>query len=75
MTATLEVIGLRKTFGATVALDDVSLAIPEGSIVGLLGPNGAGKTTLMKVVLGLVKADAGQVRFGSSLGRASARTV
>lgn len=68
----LEIIGLRKTFGSTVALRDVSLVIPEGSIVGLLGPNGAGKTTLMKVVVGLVKADAGEVRLGSPVGRASA---
>jgi ABC-2 type transport system ATP-binding protein len=75
MSDALEVIGLRKTFGSTVALDDVSLKIPEGSIVGLLGPNGAGKTTLMKVVLGLVRADAGRVRFGSDLGRPSKGTI
>lgn len=66
MDTVLEIVGLRKAFGSTVALDDVSLAISEGSIVGLLGPNGAGKTTLMKVVVGLVKADAGQIRLGST---------
>ena len=59
----LEVSGLRKAFGSTLALDDVSLTIPVGSVVGLLGPNGAGKTTLLKVVVGLVHADAGDVRF------------
>lgn len=72
MGAILDIIGLRKTFGSTIALTDVSLAIPEGSIAGLLGPNGAGKTTLMKVVVGLVNADAGEVRFGSPVGRESA---
>lgn len=62
----LEVTGLRKQYGSVVALDDVSLAVSEGSIVGLLGPNGAGKTTLMKVIVGLIKADAGTVRTAGS---------
>lgn len=65
----LDIIGLRKTYGSTVALNDVSLAIPEASIVGLLGPNGAGKTTLMKVMVGLVKPDAGEVRLRGRDGR------
>ena len=50
-----------KSFGKQHVLRDVSLAIGEGEIVGLLGPNGAGKSTLMKIVLGLWKADSGQV--------------
>jgi ABC-2 type transport system ATP-binding protein len=58
--------GLRKRFGsgpdAVTAVDDVSLEIATGSVVGLLGPNGAGKTTLIKSILGMVIPDAGAVR-------------
>jgi ABC-2 type transport system ATP-binding protein len=58
--------GLRKQFGtgpdAVTAVDDVSLEIETGSVVGLLGPNGAGKTTLIKSILGMVLPDAGTVR-------------
>jgi ABC-2 type transport system ATP-binding protein len=49
----IEARGLRKSYGATVALDGVDLKIPEGRIVGLIGPNGAGKSTLLNAVLGL----------------------
>lgn len=45
--------GLRKTFGATVALDSIDLQVNEGRIVGLIGPNGAGKTTALNAILGL----------------------
>jgi len=46
--ALLEVRGLRKQYGAKVAVEDVSLSIPRGSIYGFLGPNGAGKTTTIR---------------------------
>ncbi len=53
--------GLRKTYGRQVAVDDVSFEVGRGEVVGLLGPNGAGKTSVIKVLLGLVHADAGEV--------------
>jgi ABC-2 type transport system ATP-binding protein len=52
--------GLRKRYGARQAVDDVSLEVARGEVVGLLGPNGAGKTTVIKMLLGLVRPDAGE---------------
>ena len=52
---------LRKVYGPKTAVEDVSLAVNSGEIVGLLGPNGAGKTTCFYMVVGLIKADAGQI--------------
>jgi ABC-2 type transport system ATP-binding protein len=57
----IEVSNLRKTYGSTVAVDDVSLEVQRGEIFGLIGPNGAGKTTTMECVEGLRKADRGTV--------------
>jgi ABC-2 type transport system ATP-binding protein len=51
--ACIEARGLRKAFGATIALDGVSLRVEEGRILGLIGPNGAGKTTALNAILGL----------------------
>ncbi|GAB1406570.1 ABC transporter ATP-binding protein [Thermomonas brevis] len=51
--------GLRKAYGADVVLDDVSLDIAPGSVLGLIGRNGAGKTTLIRAMLGLIRSDAG----------------
>jgi ABC-2 type transport system ATP-binding protein len=59
--AALAVEGVSKSYGATRALDRVSLAVSAGQIVGLLGPNGAGKSTAMKVVLGILRAEEGTV--------------
>ncbi|HSG00253.1 MAG TPA: ABC transporter ATP-binding protein [Vicinamibacterales bacterium] len=56
----IEVTGLRKTYGRTVAVDDVSFDVRRGEIFGLIGPNGAGKTTTMECVEGLRKRDAGR---------------
>ncbi|MEO3811486.1 ABC transporter ATP-binding protein [Sphaerisporangium sp. B11E5] len=53
--------GLRKRYRRRTAVDDVSLTVGRGEVVGLLGPNGAGKTTVIKIMLGLVRPDAGDV--------------
>jgi ABC-2 type transport system ATP-binding protein len=59
--AVVEVSGIRKAYGATVAVDDVSFAVREGEIFGLIGPNGAGKTTTMECVEGVRRADSGRI--------------
>ena len=59
----LEAVNVRKAYAAHVALDDVSLSIPEGSIFGLLGPNGAGKTSLIRIITQITGADEGEIRF------------
>ncbi|HET7016120.1 MAG TPA: ATP-binding cassette domain-containing protein [Streptosporangiaceae bacterium] len=59
MNAMIECIGLRKSFGPTVALDDLSFNVVAGQVTGFVGPNGAGKSTTMRVILGLDAADRG----------------
>jgi ABC-type multidrug transport system ATPase subunit len=66
----VETVGLRRSFGSITAIDGVSLAVRTGTIFGLLGPNGAGKTTTLRILLGLIRADAGSVRL---LGRPLSR--
>jgi len=64
MEATIEVLGLRKRFGGTTALDGMSFTVGAGQVTGFVGPNGAGKSTTMRVVLGLDAADAGHALVG-----------
>jgi ABC-2 type transport system ATP-binding protein len=59
----IEISGLVKTFGATRALDGLDLTVAAGEVHGFLGPNGAGKSTTIRVLLGLLRADAGAVRL------------
>ena len=59
----LEVSGLQKAFGSRQVVNDVHLAVGAGEVVGLLGPNGAGKTTTFYMVVGLIRADAGDIRI------------
>jgi ABC-2 type transport system ATP-binding protein len=64
----LEVKSLKKRFGDSIAVDDISFDIQPGEILGLLGPNGAGKTTTIQMLLGLVTPTAGSIRmFGLDL--------
>src|SRR5919199_153661 len=59
----IEVAAVSKRFGDFVALDDVSVEVPFGSLTALLGPSGSGKSTLLRVIAGLETPDAGRVRI------------
>jgi ABC-2 type transport system ATP-binding protein len=61
MSTAISVSGLYKSFGSTVALDGLDLEVQTGQVHGFLGPNGAGKSTTIRILLGLVRADAGSV--------------
>src|SRR5688572_4019533 len=64
----IETRGLSRRFGAQVAVNDLNLLVPEAGVYGFLGPNGAGKTTAIRMLLGLIRPDAGEVRlFGQPL--------
>ncbi len=63
MDTILDIQNVSKSYGDKVALEDVSLSIPSGSIYGLLGPNGAGKTTLIRIINRIIYADKGKILF------------
>jgi ABC-2 type transport system ATP-binding protein len=70
----IETRELRKVYGEKVAVDDVTLAVPEGEVFGFLGPNGAGKSTTVKMLLGLAFPTSGQARLlGQPLGSVAAK--
>ncbi|OKL53565.1 ABC transporter ATP-binding protein [Bowdeniella nasicola] len=74
--ADLVISGLRKKFGTLQALDDMSFTVKSGEIFGFVGSNGAGKTTTMRIALGVLAADAGEVTFdGEKLDLAGRRHV
>ena len=62
----IEVRNLRKTFDGFVALDDLSLTVPDGAVYGLVGPNGAGKSTVIRHITGVFRPDSGTVTVGGS---------
>jgi ABC-2 type transport system ATP-binding protein len=64
MTVLIEAAHLRKTFGATVAVDDLSLHLDEGEIYGLVGSDGAGKTTTIRLLVGALRPDSGEASVG-----------
>lgn len=69
----VEIRGVTKTFGQTVAVDDLSLAVPAGSVYGFIGPNGSGKTTTLRMIMRIMHPDAGVVRvFGEDVSHSAA---
>jgi ABC-2 type transport system ATP-binding protein len=73
--AAIEVEGLTKRFGGTLALSNVSFSIRQGEVLALLGPNGAGKTTLIRVLTTLLAADSGRARVAGLDVRKDARAI
>jgi len=72
----LEVVGIRKRFGDLRAVDDLSFDVRRGEVFGFVGSNGAGKSTTMRIVLGVLRADGGEVRFaGKPLDFAARRRI
>lgn len=63
----IEVEGVSKGFGERKLIEDLSISVPPGSIVGVIGPNGAGKSTLIKMIAGLEKPDKGSIRLGETV--------
>src|SRR5215470_13459697 len=64
--------GIRKTYDATVAVDDLTLAVPAGSIYGFIGPNGSGKTTTLRMIMNILLPDGGEIEV---LGERSTRAA
>jgi ATPase subunit of ABC transporter with duplicated ATPase domains len=63
----IEAAGLKKGYGDTLLIDDLSFKLPPAGIVGVIGPNGAGKTTLFRMLVGTEKPDAGALRVGDTV--------
>jgi len=62
----VEAVNVKKGYGDRLLIDNLSFNLPRGGIVGIIGPNGAGKTTLFRILTGVEKADAGEIRLGPS---------
>ena len=75
MEATIDVSGLRKRFGSTVALDGMTFTVTPGQVTGFVGPNGAGKSTTMRVILGLDSVDDGSALIGGRSYRSLVRPL
>lgn len=63
MQSVIEVKNLKKSYGSTIALNDISFNVKEGEIFGLLGPNGAGKTTAIDIIAGVLTKDSGEIKI------------
>jgi ATP-binding cassette ChvD family protein len=66
-TLVVDAKNVAKAFGENVLFDDLTFSLPPGGIVGVIGPNGAGKTTLCRMMMGIEKADAGELRIGETV--------
>jgi len=66
-TLVVDAKNVAKSFGENVLFDDLTFSLPPGGIVGVIGPNGAGKTTLCRMMMGIEKADAGELRIGDTV--------
>ena len=72
----LEVAGLTRRFGGLVAVDDISLSLQPGEIMGLLGPNGSGKSTVLNLISGALRSDAGSIRLhGQEIGSSAPHRI
>ena len=69
----IEIHDVTKQFGSVVAVNQLSLAVPEGSIYGFIGPNGSGKTTTIRMIMDILRPDSGEVRVFDGHSRSSAR--
>ena len=67
MNAIIDIRNVSKSFSRKMALDNVSLSVEKGEILGIMGPNGAGKTTLIRIINRIVAADSGSVRFDGDI--------
>ncbi|MDR2006596.1 MAG: ATP-binding cassette domain-containing protein, partial [Acidaminococcales bacterium] len=61
----LKIENLRKSFGGHTVINDISLSVKRGSLIGIIGPNGAGKSTLLNCILGMLRADRGNIYFNN----------
>ncbi|MEI9974116.1 MAG: ATP-binding cassette domain-containing protein [Ignavibacteriota bacterium] len=69
----IQLENVTKTFGDTAAVNDLSLAVPEGAVYGFIGPNGSGKTTTMRMIVNITAGDAGRCAVLAALGRTGGR--
>ena len=65
--ASVELVGVAKSYGGQAAVDGIDLAIPDGALVCLLGPSGCGKTTTLRLIAGFMSPDAGEIRVGGAV--------